>query len=352
MAKIRVVILGTVSLLILWMAAGCGKSTSWETVRIEEGLDFKHRLTDISHTSSLLSISMSSEDNGWAVGSGGLILRFRDGRWRKQVDIDDLGSRHVSRGGTNAQLNAVSVAKDKAWVGGVGIAEPEDLAENTDLLISAALLFRVDGKDLENSDVESLDVINDIEMLHDGQGWACGFRVILTYDGNRWSRVDLPNAGGILSLAMRDANEGWAVGPRLLHYMNGVWSYEPHEMPYGMRALLLEKDGSLLIGGVDELLRLDEGELTTISGFKGRSINSMASGPDGLTVLVGTDDRGSGKIMFLLDDQKLPQEISYPEFYREPSPPMELTDIAFDSSHHGWIVGWGATMIEFMIDAE
>ncbi len=114
---------------------------------------------------TLLSISMISTSEGWAVGTTngndpqGIILHYHQGRWW-QVD------------------------------------NPYNTGE-----------------------------LRSIFMLSASDGWVVGDKgTILHYTGGRWVQVKSPVTTALGSVFMSSTTDGWAAGEALLHYHNGTWT--------------------------------------------------------------------------------------------------------------------------------
>jgi len=76
------------------------------------------------------------------------------------------------------------------------------------------------------------DSLNAVALLSKNLGYICGNNgVVLTYDGEKWARLDvgLAKNENFLALAFSGENEGWIVGSHgtLLAYRNGAWTQDP-----------------------------------------------------------------------------------------------------------------------------
>jgi hypothetical protein len=141
----------------------------------------------------LSSLSMTSTDEGWAVGniqmSDTLILHYTGGQWKRVMGVPD-----------NEQLHT-SIA----------------------LLSQVAMVSTTEGWAVGNLESEG------------GQGWS---GLILHYTGGRWRTQEVIPDIELFSLAMVSASEGWAVGDTpyslnpaqqgvLVQYTGGAWKRVP-----------------------------------------------------------------------------------------------------------------------------
>jgi hypothetical protein len=148
-------------------------------------------------------IDMLNEQEGWAYGSGGIVLHYTTPpggtvpTWQPVAYLE-------------GSLNALSmVSPTEGWA-----------------IISRRIYHFKDGV-WENAQVPG--VMNDIFMLNEQEGWAVGEDgVILHYQQGEWQVVASPTDKRLNSIAMLNAEEGWAVGIQggLLHYHDGQWEQE------------------------------------------------------------------------------------------------------------------------------
>jgi len=145
----------------------------------------------------LKSICFTDNDNGWAVGNGGIILHTSDGgdNWFQQSS------------GTENDLTSVRFMNaDSGWVtGGMSIYNTVDGGDNW-----------------EENYVDIVFYLNDVFFTDPLHGWAVGERsyfnanwgtIIHSDDGGiTWNRQD-PHCNGFLkSIHFMDTDTGWVVG--------------------------------------------------------------------------------------------------------------------------------------------
>lgn len=157
------------------------------------------------HTSKplpqLYGLAMTSASDGWIVGDGGTILRYRNGVWTTVASP-------VPRPLTSLCM----LSPTEGWAGGTdGFFHYQ---HNTWALVpNSALVLSV----------------THISMISSSEGWAIGSGgVILHYTQGRWQIVNNDPGFNVYNLAMASASEGWAVGQAAFHanalyYHNGQW---------------------------------------------------------------------------------------------------------------------------------
>lgn len=171
---------------------------------------------------TLISVSMVSADEGWAVGSqedathtpvAGLLLHYTAGHWRK-VDIASTGF----MGGGKLQMVSASEGWLYAPVGGKTGAGRETL-----------IIHYHNGAWRLFSTLPGWALVS---MLSTSDGWAANqtTNAILRYQNGAWSQVTTA-AGQPLVMAMVSPTEGWIAGsvgngqsPFVMRYDGVSWS--------------------------------------------------------------------------------------------------------------------------------
>ncbi len=166
---------------------------------------------------ALLSISMVSASEGWAVGTTngtdvkGVILHYHQGRW---------------------------------WQ----VSNPYDTGE-----------------------------LRSVDMLSATDGWIVGDKgTILRYQSDRWVKVKSPVSTALGSVSMLSPEEGWAMGQDILHYHNGVWSLvsgPQHGFIFSVEDSSLS--GGWAVGGGGTVLQYTAGQWQAMSAPK-IDLNSVA----------------------------------------------------------------------------
>lgn len=157
-------------------------------------------VTPPAATPGLYSVFMLSASEGWAVGYAGTILYYQSGRWS-----------HVSSPVSTALYSVFMLSPDEGWAGG-----------------DAGLLHYQQGVwQVAQPQVSSR--VRSIFMLSATEGWAVGLGGVMLHDtAGQWQVVQPLQSGNanLTSMAFASAEEGWAVGEAgvILHYSAGVWS--------------------------------------------------------------------------------------------------------------------------------
>ena len=170
-------------------------------------------LASASLEKPLLSISMSSAQDGWAVGYAGELAHYNGKAWQ------------VSSAPTNAILcSIVMLSADNGWAIGFG----------------GMILHYQDHQWQEVPSPSTADLLS-LKMVSAQDGWIVGGNgTILHYSQGKWQTFSSPTAQTLNDVSLLSANEGWAVGDNgtILHYRDGVWSRVQWLPGYGAMTLL------------------------------------------------------------------------------------------------------------------
>ena len=195
----------------------------------------------------LLSIAMISPDEGWAVGWGdhadsripsGVILHFHDGTWTK-VSITP-----------NAELYSVHMfSPTDGWVAGGGGWQSVGEGGAT-----TSILWHYDGSSWTRVPVPNVGGITTLDMLSTNDGWATGTNTILHYNGEQWSIS--AHLQGIAGVSMDSATDGWAFGYVNFPYnhassYNIVWHYNGSQWIAGSLPNAVNADAMILALAMD-----------------------------------------------------------------------------------------------------
>jgi photosystem II stability/assembly factor-like uncharacterized protein len=156
-------------------------------------------LAGASFDEPLLSVSMSSPQDGWAVGYAGELVHYNGKIWQA------LSSP------TNAILcSIVMLSADDGWATGYGGMILHFHNHQWEIVPSPT-----------NADLLSL------KMVSAQDGWVVGSNgTILHYNQGQWKTFNSPTTQTLNDVSFLSAHEGWAVGDQgtILHYRDGVWS--------------------------------------------------------------------------------------------------------------------------------
>jgi photosystem II stability/assembly factor-like uncharacterized protein len=166
-----------------------------------------------SVTEPLLSVSMSSPQDGWAVGYAGELDHYNGRTWQKFPAP------------TNAILcSIVMLSAEDGWATGFG----------------GMILHFHDHKWNEVPSPTSADLLS-LKMVSAQEGWIVGSNgTILHYSQGQWKTVNSPTTQTLNDVSLLSAHEGWAVGDQgtILHFRNGVWSLVQWFPGYGAKTFL------------------------------------------------------------------------------------------------------------------
>lgn len=143
-------------------------------------------------TTDLYSIAMLSSTHGWAVGRGGVILRW-DGHTWSQVE-------NVFIGDIRPSLLSVSViSPTEAWA-----------------VTLNGLILRWNGSTWAEVEHPNVGGLRSITMVSATDGWAVGgfepFAFILHWNGQTWQITYQMREVRLTSVTMASPTDGWAVG--------------------------------------------------------------------------------------------------------------------------------------------
>lgn len=149
----------------------------------------------------LNAITFVSGTDGWAVGDGGILLRWDGSTWSKFTSP------------TTARLAGVVITSPTdGWiVGGYGDTQ----------------ILRWDGSQLAVHAAPDGSGLTSVAAVSPTDIWAVGFYgQIVHWDGVQWSDITSPTSSSLRSISMVSATDGWAVGDggTLLHWASGAWS--------------------------------------------------------------------------------------------------------------------------------
>lgn len=274
---------------------------------------------------TLNDVQLIDEDEGWAVGDGGIILHYKDGNWsRMPSPIQD------------GRLYSISmVSTTDGWVVGYDF----DLQE--------ALTLHWDGSTWQKVDNPAESIIESISMLSSDNGWAVGwgnydfdrqvwYSTILHWNGQEWQIVDTPDGNFLRDIAMVSASDGWAVGGgtnddgdsfALIYRWNGsVWQPLTSPTTDSLMAIsMVSATDGWVVGANGAIIRWDGNGWQTVDNptDRGVSIINMISATDGWAMGLFNIIRWNGTTW-----QKMP----YPAT-------LNPRSIWMVSSTDGWVVG-------------
>jgi len=257
----------------------------------------------------LFGLSFPSGSNGWAVGEEGVILHTENSSCPGVPSPCWGGSTSITQ---STQLNAVYMkSSNDAWAGGL-----------FDAVSGIHSLIHWDGNKWHRAGVATLNVITPniwgIFMLSSSEAWAVGGNAgdtvpeALKWDGSSWTGqpVALACACSLRSVYMISggtSGDGWAVGTggQILRYQGGSWTVH-----------------------------------TTVPGVP--QLNSVFISNPGSNLNAGWAVGNGGTVVKLAIVAGVPtwSVIGIPGIVAQ-----NLYSVYFTDSNHGWIVGDSATIV-------
>jgi photosystem II stability/assembly factor-like uncharacterized protein len=228
-----------ISFLTLFLAilsfSAFSQQTGWRTV-------------DSAKFKGLSSIYMLNENEGWAVGMDGTIIKWNGINWVLQDSVTSedlmsvffLDSTHGWAAGSNGIVLKYDGTKWKTMYSGssfnlYGISFVNPTLGFTGN--SRGELFKCNGSTWSIEPSPATTGINSFYFRNKFNGWAgCGGGgadvSILKYNGSTWSAVTNTGPDWIYAFYFTDSLNGWAVGNRrILKYNGSTWTTQL-SMPY------------------------------------------------------------------------------------------------------------------------
>lgn len=222
---------------------------------------------------TLLDIDMLNSEEGWAVGSGGVILHYVNEQWQQMPSP------------VTSDLAAVSmVDENQGWAVGnqpgallhylngqwTVVENPAPrplydlamLSNGRGIAVGGSLAVGYRSSVIQADNLGAWKTVNKfkhgpsflgVSLANDGSGWAVGDGVMLQFDENiAFSRASLRFAQVFTSVYAISQTEAWAAGVNgiLAHYLDGQWQI--YELPLRETDLLdvyfLEPDEGWAVG--------------------------------------------------------------------------------------------------------
>lgn len=207
-----------------WIAGDAG---------IVEGTIESDTLRTRSFTASsraLNSVACDKAPQVWAVGDGGIIMRYEGQQWRSTTYADDA-----------AYFTQVKVVGPDIWLAG-GIPRKGQLGSRG-LLVSSR-----NGQDWEDRTPSAAETLYDLE-IKGIEGWAVGANGGIYYTRNGglvWAKERSPTSSDLLAIFLLDERRAWIGGDRLtvLGYKNAYATVQSDSTIKNNGAALVNKVAS------------------------------------------------------------------------------------------------------------
>jgi photosystem II stability/assembly factor-like uncharacterized protein len=219
-------------------------------------------------TPTLYSVSMLSNDEGWAVGGtfveetptgnteqtgpqGGIIYHYLNGMWAYQP--------------VSTPLFSVSALSPKdGWAVGY-----------------AGTIFHYNGTAWTTVNSPTSAILLSVFMVSATDGWIVGYGgTILHYNGHIWESFASPTSANLRSIFMDSAEEGWAVGENgtILHFVQGQWKLANSPTINTLNSVFMISSHEGWIGGEPASMGANTALLHYIDG-SWQSVQSPYEGP-------------------------------------------------------------------------
>lgn len=141
---------------------------------------------DDDSDAALYQITMIDANDGWAVGTAGMMLRWDGAQWK--VHEPSI---------TGETLTSVAMASaDMGWAVG-----------------TAGTILRWDGRSWAPQESPTENQLSSVTAVSTTDAWAVGAKgTIIHWDGSEWTSFESPTEQSLLSIAMVSGSDGWAVG--------------------------------------------------------------------------------------------------------------------------------------------
>ena len=183
----------------------------------------------------------------------------------------------------------------------------------------SSVLLHYDGKSWTTAPVPDVGGLSSLDMLSATDGWATGVDTILHYDGKQWSVFQ--HVQGVYGISMGSASDGWAIGfindtTNQTKDSNVVWHYNGSRWVQGSLPSTVNYDAQLL--GI-----------------------SMDSPTDGWAVGYGNGAKGIARYaLYLHYTRGLWTQVQGPGN-------NNVSGVTMLSANEGWAVGGGGLLLHY-----
>ncbi len=183
------------------------------------------------------SISMTSANEGWAVGTTSdraylkVSIHYKDGKWTPWPSVNSTNL-------LNIQMVSADEGYAAGWNGSIDHYKAGCWSQQRQSFAIESPAPELDG----------------IYMVSNNEGWAVGYMgTILHYQNGGWSDASSPTHYSLSSVYMLSANDGWAVGGAILHYTGGQWTVVNDRVGGGLNSVyMVSKDEGWAVGGGED----------------------------------------------------------------------------------------------------
>ena len=314
---------------------------------------------------TLNAVQMIDENEGWAVGDGGIILHYKNGGWKKmpsptlEGNLYSISMLSATDGWVVGYDFDLQEALTLHWDGSIWqkVSNPaESVIESVSMLSSDngwavgwgdydferqvwySTILHWNGQEWQIADTPDGNFLRGIDMVSATNGWAVGggsddgdHALIFRWNGSVWQPVTSPTTDPLLAVSMVSATNGWAVGANgvILHWDGNSWQSvnSPVDRALSTISMVSANDGWAM--GLFDIVHWNGTTWHSVSNpttLNPRAV-WMISGTDGWVVGVpGAIHRWNGS--------EWAEVITPPEY--------SLNAVSMVSATDGWIGGWDA----------
>lgn len=208
-------------------------------------------------TETIGNAAFFSEDDGFAIGSNGTILRFHGTTWKQE---------HT---GTRENLWGLSFAHARF---GFTVG-------------SRGTILLWDGVSWKKNESGTKDDLTAVAVTSVNDAWAVGnYGTMLHWNGTVWERVATVTTQLLNGVALTSSTQGWAVGNQgvILRFDGGTWHTFTSPTNKNLLAVAEQRDGSVVVIGDDGFIsRYIDGVWTTASKVISEALLSLIFLPNG-----------------------------------------------------------------------
>ena len=194
---------------------------------------------------SFNGLDFSDASHGWAVVSSGSIYKYDGTEWTRYTegfsvwlnDMDYADENNVWMVGDESFIyysDGTSWEQQTCPLQDMSIGAVDALGANNVWALAGDwtnyYILHYDGSAWTNHTTLTQSYVNDLEMVNENLGWACGSDDFIKYDGTSWSTYASFPGKYFYNIGFASENDGWAggyIGANLYHYNGTSWSEYP-----------------------------------------------------------------------------------------------------------------------------
>ena len=239
-------------------------------------------------TDDLFGTFFLSENDGYAVGQGGVILHNDGTTWTEETSntTNDLYAIYMFSGTDGVAVGksgTVVINDGGTWEVATDIPTEEDLfaisvldENNTWVVGKGGTILYADASGPVVQESPTTKDLKGVFAVSADDVWAVGKTgTIIHFDGSEWTEIVSPTSKSLSGVYFTSASDGWAVGKSgtIIHYDGTEWTLFESDADFNMLAIYLLNANSGLIVGEDGSLASYNGS-SWIPGGSG-SVNDL-----------------------------------------------------------------------------